>query len=92
MANTHTSLATLFTDIANAIRGKTASTAQIIADDFATAISGIVTIGQGLAEATAASATAAMIREGETAWVDGIQLTGTIPTYGGAFEAISGGG
>ena len=34
MANTHTSLSALFTDIADAIREKTGDTASIVADDF----------------------------------------------------------
>ena len=34
MANTHTSLSSLFTDIANAIREKTGNTASIVADNF----------------------------------------------------------
>lgn len=34
MANTHTSLSALFTDIANAIREKTGETGTIVADDF----------------------------------------------------------
>ena len=37
----HTSLASLFTDIADAIRGKTGGTAALVADDFPTAIAGI---------------------------------------------------
>ena len=39
----HTSLASLFTDIANAIRSKTGSSATIVADNFPTAISNIPT-------------------------------------------------
>ena len=34
MANTHTSLSSLFTDIADAIREKTGDTGTIVADDF----------------------------------------------------------
>ena len=41
MANTHTSLKSLFSDIADAIRTKTGSTALIVADDFPTEISNI---------------------------------------------------
>lgn len=41
MANTHTSLKSLFSDIADAIRTKTGSTASIVADDFPTEISNI---------------------------------------------------
>lgn len=88
MATTHTTLSGLFKDIADAIRSKTGSTATIVADNFATAISGIVTVSQGLAEATKATATAAQILSGETAWVNGIKLTGTIATYSGAFTVL----
>ena len=37
----HTSLASLFTDIADAIRGKTGGSAALVADDFPTAIAAI---------------------------------------------------
>lgn len=38
---THASLASLFSDIADAIRGKTGGSTQLVADDFPTAIAGI---------------------------------------------------
>lgn len=41
MANTHDTLTELFADIASAIRSKTGSTANIVADNFPTAISNI---------------------------------------------------
>ena len=41
MANAHSTLASLFTDIAKAIRSKTGGTASIVADNFPTAISSI---------------------------------------------------
>lgn len=41
MANKHSSLTLLFTDIANAIRSKSGSTDAIIADDFPSAISAL---------------------------------------------------
>lgn len=43
MPNTHSNLTSLFTDIANAIRGKTGSTETIVADNFPTAIADIST-------------------------------------------------
>ncbi len=43
MANTHTTLESLFTDIANAIRSKTGDTATIVADNFPAAIQNIST-------------------------------------------------
>lgn len=45
MPNTHTTLTSLFSDIADAIRGKTGSSATIVADDFPTAIASIPTGG-----------------------------------------------
>lgn len=47
MANTHTSLSSLFTSIANKIRAKTGSTSEIIADDFPDAIDNILTPTDG---------------------------------------------
>ena len=41
MANTHSTLTSLFTDIADAIRGKTKGTAKIVADNFPEAIAAI---------------------------------------------------
>lgn len=41
MPNTHSTLASLFGDIADAIRAKTGGSADIVADDFPTAIAGI---------------------------------------------------
>ena len=43
MANTHSTLTSLFTDIADAIRDKTESTASIVADTFPAAIAAIET-------------------------------------------------
>ena len=45
MPNTHSTLTSLFSDIADAIRGKTGSSATIVADDFPTAIASIPTGG-----------------------------------------------
>ena len=45
MANTHSTLTSLFSDIADAIRAKTGSSATIVADDFPTAIANIPTGG-----------------------------------------------
>lgn len=44
---THTSLASLFTDIANAIRAKTGGSSQIVADNFPSAIASIPSGGGG---------------------------------------------
>ena len=47
MPNRHTTLTSLFTDIAGAIRSKTGDTASLKADDFDTAIEAIPTGGGG---------------------------------------------
>ena len=47
MANTHETLTGLFSDIADAIRGKTDSAAQIVADAFPDAIAAIPQSGSG---------------------------------------------
>ena len=47
MPNRHTTLTSLFTDIAGAIRSKTGYSAKIKADDFDTAIEAIQTGGGG---------------------------------------------
>lgn len=53
MPNRHTTLTSLFTDIAGAIRSKTGDSAKIKADDFDTAIEAIQTGGGGGGEFTA---------------------------------------
>ena len=47
MPNRHTTLTSLFTDIAGAIRSKTGNSEEIKADDFDTAIEAIPTGGGG---------------------------------------------
>ena len=78
MANTHTTLSSLFTAIANKIRAKTGSTASIVADNFPDAIDGIVTVSEGTADATA---TASDMANGVTAYVNGKKVTGNVTTY-----------
>lgn len=118
MANTHTTLTSLFTDIAKAIRkAKTGSETgtAIVADNFPTAISGITyrgavtsslnaggsyTIPAGyhngsgkvtansLASQTTGTASAGEILSGETAWVGGSKITGTMTNRGAVTKSL----
>ena len=57
----HTSLVSLFGDIADAIRGKTGGSSQIAADDFPTAIAGITSLRVGTKTITTSSSSIAGI-------------------------------
>ena len=74
MANTHATLSALFSDIADAIRAKTGSSATIKADEFPTAIAAIST-GPDLSNDTA---TAADVRTGKTFHTSTGAATGTM--------------
>lgn len=76
MARTHTTLSSLFTAIANAIRSKTGSTSEIVADDFPNEISSI-SVGTDVSDTTAA---AADVRVNKVFYAaDGTQTSGTLP-------------
>lgn len=57
MPNMHSTLTSLFSDIADAIRAKTGSSETIVADDFPTAIANIPTGGGGITTTEVANAT-----------------------------------
>lgn len=72
-------LTDLFTSIAAAIRSKTGGAGTIVASNFPSAISSIVTLAGGSADATA---TEANVLVGSTFYAQGVKKTGSLPISG----------
>ncbi len=85
MPNTHTTLTSLFGDIANAIRAKTGKSAQIIADNFPTEIANSP-MGVDTSDATAGEGD---ILATKTAYLsDGTKHTGSMTNRGAVSQTL----
>ena len=85
----HTSLGSLFSDIADAIRSKTGSSATIKADDFPEAISNIHA-GSGTDTSDATLETSRQLLSGITAYSKGSKYTGSMPNNEAEEHTIDG--
>lgn len=84
----YTNLSSLFTAIANAIRGKTGGTAQIVADNFPSAIAAITTdpsVNDTLTDGK-------YMLSPYTAHSKGVQITGSMTDRGAVSQALNAGG
>lgn len=85
MAREHQTLVSLFNDIADAIRSKDGTSADIVADTFPDRIAAIDTDPSGDATATAAD-----ILSPKTAYAKGVKLIGTMANNGAISGTING--